>query len=99
VWLEAQKDYFCIGDVRGSGLFLGIEIVKDEDSLEPDTVLANYIKNELRNKNILISTDGPFDSVIKSKPPLCFTKENAQEVIEHTYEILKNYYKQRGKEK
>lgn len=99
LFIDLQKDFSCIGNVRGSGLFLGAEIVKNGDSHEPDTVLANYIKNELRNQNILISTDGPFDSVIKSKPPMCFTKENAQEVIDHTFEILKTYHDQRGRKK
>jgi len=84
-----QKEFPCIGDVRGSGLFLGVEIVKNRDSLEPDTGLANMIKNELRNQKILISTDGPFDSVLKTKPPLCFTKANAQQVTDQIYGILK----------
>ena len=89
--IDLQKKYNCIGDVRGSGLFLGIEIIK-ENSIEPNTELAHHIKNELRNKNILISTDGPFDSVIKTKPALCFTKENAKEVVKNIDKILETYY-------
>ena len=88
LFLDLQKKYNCIGDVRGSGLFLGIEII-EEDSIEPNSKLAGFIKNELRNRKILISTDGPFDSVIKTKPPLCFTKENARKVVENIEEILK----------
>ena len=75
-----QNKFNCIGDVRGSGLFIGIELIKD-DNLTPDTFLANTIKNELRNRNVLVSTDGPYDNVIKSKPPLCFSKENVDQVI------------------
>ena len=89
LFINLQKESPCIGDVRGSGLFIGVEIVKNRDSLEPDTGLANLIKNELRNQNTLISTDGPFDSVLKTKPPLCFTKANAQEVTDQIYGILK----------
>lgn len=89
--IELQNEFECIGDVRGTGLFIGVELVKDTDSLEPDNKLANFIKNELRNLNILVSTDGPFDSVIKSKPPLCFTKENAEQVTDTLYDILKRY--------
>lgn len=85
-----RNKYHCIGDVRGSGLFLGVEIVKS-DSIQPDMKLAHYIKNELRNRHILISTDGPYDSVLKSKPPLCFTKENAKEVVNAIDEILEVY--------
>ena len=94
LFFELQKKYNCIGDIRGSGLFLGMEIIK-ENSIEPNMKLAHHIKNELRNRNILISTDGPFDSVIKTKPALCFTKENAKKVVDNIDEVLKTYYKQR----
>ncbi len=89
---ELAQEFECIGDVRGMGLFLGVEIIKDTVSLEPDTELAGKIKNELRNRNILISTDGPYDSVLKSKPPLCFSRDNVDQVIQNLYEILKAYY-------
>ncbi len=88
---ELQKIHPCIGDVRGSGLFLGVELVK-ENTLIPNTDLAQHIKNELRNRNILISTDGSFDSVLKTKPPLIFTKENAEQVVENIDDIIKIYY-------
>lgn len=84
---DLKNDFDCIGDVRGSGLFLGAEIV--DEAQKPDTRLAGVIKNELRNRNILISTDGPYDNVIKSKPPLCFTKANAEQVVQQMAEILK----------
>lgn len=84
---DLQKDFPCIGDVRGSGLFLGIEFIRDE-KLTPATELAGLVKNELRNRHILISTDGPYDSVIKSKPPLCFNKSNVDEVVENIRNIL-----------
>lgn len=87
---ELREDFSCIGDVRGSGLFIGVEIVKG-DSEEPNIKLAHMIKNELRNRNILISTDGPHDSVLKSKPPLCFTKENAQTVVDNIREVLQSH--------
>ncbi len=89
--LELAQKYACIGDVRGSGLFLGVEIIK-ENSLAQDTQLAHYIKNALRDRHILISTDGPLDSVIKSKPPMCFTKENAKKVVDTIDSVLKAYY-------
>lgn len=83
-----QQKYECIGDVRGSGLFIGFEFVKNRFTLEPDTELAQKVKNELREKYILVSTDGPFDNVVKSKPPLCFSKENVDEVMQRLNEIL-----------
>ena len=89
--LELQKKYKCIGNVRGSGLFLGVEIIK-ENSLEPNMELAHYIKNKLKDRYILISTDGPYNNVLKTKPALCFTKENAEKVVENIDEVLKTYY-------
>ena len=88
LFAELQNEFVCIGDVRGSGLFLGVEIVK-EKNMAPDTKLAAHIKNELRNNHILISTDGPYDNVLKTKPSLIFTKENAEQVVETVRRIFK----------
>ncbi len=88
---ELMQKYSCIGDVRGSGLFIGFDIVKD-NTKTPNTALASHIKNELRNRHILVSTDGPYDNVIKTKPPLCFSKENAEKVVTTVSDILDAYY-------
>lgn len=77
-----------IGEIRGMGLSLGIEIVKDHLNYEPATNLAAHLVNELKNRHILVGTDGPFDNVFKLKPPLCFTKENADFLIEEIKQIL-----------
>ena len=61
-----------IGDVRGQGLFLGVELVTDQKTMEPATKAANDISNMMRDHGVLISTDGPFDNVLKIKPPLVF---------------------------
>ncbi|MDY8138226.1 aminotransferase class III-fold pyridoxal phosphate-dependent enzyme [Aquimarina sp. 2201CG5-10] len=90
LFLELKEKFDCIGDVRGSGLFLGVEIV-EENTKEPDTALAHLIKNELRNQYILISTDGPYDNVLKTKPPLIFTKENAKVVVTKIAHVLETH--------
>lgn len=77
----------CIGDVRGNGLFLGVEIVK-EHTKSPDTKLASQIKNELKKQYILVSTDGPYDNVIKTKPALCFNTLNVDRVVTTMDQIL-----------
>jgi len=84
---ELSTEFPSVGDVRGSGLFLGFEMILENGG--HDTQLAAHIKNELRKRNILISTDGPYDNVLKSKPPLCFTKQNAEQVVNEIYSILK----------
>jgi 4-aminobutyrate aminotransferase-like enzyme len=61
-----------IGDVRGEGLFLGVELVRDRATLEPATTEAGDIVNLMREAGVLASTDGPFDNVIKIKPPMVF---------------------------
>ncbi len=89
LFVSLKANYKAIGDVRGSGLFLGIEIIHPESG-KTHQKLAHHIKNELRQRHILISTDGPDDSVLKTKPPLCFTKENAREVVDAIEDILRN---------
>jgi 4-aminobutyrate aminotransferase-like enzyme len=64
--------YPLIGNVRGQGLFLGVELVKDRATLEPATEEAGQIANHMRDHGVLISTDGPFDNVLKIKPPMAF---------------------------
>jgi 4-aminobutyrate aminotransferase-like enzyme/Ser/Thr protein kinase RdoA (MazF antagonist) len=72
-----QSRHALIGDVRGSGLFLGIDLVTDRESRAPATRQAGYIVNRLREEGILAGTDGPHHNVIKLRPPLCFTVEDA----------------------
>jgi 4-aminobutyrate aminotransferase-like enzyme len=86
---ELKGKHELIGDVRGIGLFLGIEFVRARGTLEPATAEAGFIKEKMRERNILLSTDGPFDNVIKIKPPLVLTKTNADECIDRLDEVLK----------
>ena len=87
---ELMAEYDCIGDVRGAGLFLGIELVTDRAGKKHNPELAGRIKNELRNSFILVSTDGPLDNIIKMKPPLCFSESNAERVVEAMFHVLKS---------
>ncbi len=66
-----------IGDVRGTGLFIGVELVRDRDTLEPAGTEAGLAANRMRDLGVLVSTDGPFHNVLKIKPPLCFTEDDA----------------------
>ncbi len=81
--LAALKEkHPVIGDVRGKGLFLGLELVRDRVSLEPAPADADYIVNRLRELGFLLSTDGPFHNVLKIKPPLPFTVSNADQLAD-----------------
>jgi 4-aminobutyrate aminotransferase-like enzyme len=77
-----------VGDVRGSGFFLGIEFVKNPNTLEPYTELAQRLQNQLKENGILVGTDGPYENVIKIKPPMCFTQDNAQQLVDELERCL-----------
>jgi 4-aminobutyrate aminotransferase-like enzyme len=71
-----------IGDVRGSGLFLGVELVRDRSTLEPATDEASFVVNRMRERGVLIGTDGPHHNVLKIRPPMPFGFEDARMLIE-----------------
>jgi 4-aminobutyrate aminotransferase-like enzyme len=74
---DLQQRYPLIGDVRGSGLFLGLDLVRDRDTREPATEEASYVANQLRERGVLTGTDGPHHNVIKLRPPLIFSGADA----------------------
>ena len=84
-----KSQFKSIHDVRGSGLFLGVELVSTD--CKPNSNLASFIKNKLRESKILIGTDGKYNNVLKTKPPLCFTKENVDEVIQRIEEAINKF--------
>ena len=80
-WIAAlralQHRHPLIGDVRGSGMFLGIDLVRDPETREPAPQQADYVVNRLRDLGILAGTDGPHHNVIKLRPPLVFSEPDA----------------------
>jgi len=70
-----------VGDVRGSGLFLGVELVRDRETLEPAGTGASYVANRMREEGILLGTDGPFHNVVKIRPPMPFDEANADRLV------------------
>src|SRR5215470_7924259 len=77
-----------VGDVRGSGLFLGVEFVRDRETLEPATEEASFVSNRFREAGILLGTDGPFHNVIKIRPPMPFSETDADLLAAAMDEIL-----------
>lgn len=78
--LKKLKDEFSIiGDVRGEGLFLGFELTDAEKN--PLPLQTSYLMNRMKELGILMSIDGPDHNVMKIKPPMVFSKENAQELV------------------
>ena len=85
VLLKMQKEFPIIYDVRGDGLFLGIEF-RQKNKTES---ITPTIKEELKKQYILTSTDGPGERTLKVKPPMIFSKKNVDEFIDKLREILK----------
>ena len=73
-----QLSHPLVGDVRGSGLFLGIDLVNERETRAPAADQASYIVNRLRERGALAGTDGPHHNVIKLRPPLCFSDSDAK---------------------
>ncbi len=74
-----QKDFPIIGQIRGQGLFLGFELV--DINKNPLSAQAKYLVNRMKELGILMSTDGKDNNVLKIKPPMVFSKANADELI------------------
>jgi 4-aminobutyrate aminotransferase-like enzyme len=78
---ELAAAYQAIGDVRGSGLLLGVEIVSDRVRRTPALAWAKQIANEMRDTGVLIGTEGPAGNVLKIRPPLCFGPQHIRLVL------------------
>ena len=77
-----QDKYDMMGDVRGSGLFFGIDLVTDRDKKTPAAGEAKRIVNRMRDEGILMSKIGEHDNVLKLRPPLPFSTENADQLLQ-----------------
>lgn len=86
---EIGNRHIQIGDVRGSGLFIGLELVHDRDTRTPAPDVASEVINRLRYRGILIGAAGPFGNTLKIRPPLCFTKDNADMFVAACDEVLR----------
>jgi ethanolamine-phosphate phospho-lyase len=77
-----------VGDVRGVGLFIGIELVEDKDTKIPATAKAQLVVSRMKEEYILVSSDGPDRNVLKLKPPLVFSHDNVDHFIKILDEVL-----------
>ncbi len=87
--LSLKEHHPCIGDVRGAGLFTGVELLDSEG--QRDETLTTAIINGLRYNKVLIGAAGPYANVLKVRPPLCFGREDADffvEALDKTLSIL-----------
>lgn len=83
---KLSREFPILGDIRGQGLFLGIELV--DAKMNPLAKQTDYLANRMKDHGILMSTDGSDHNVLKIKPPIVFTKENAEELVYYLKKIL-----------
>ncbi|MCE0463366.1 aspartate aminotransferase family protein [Pseudomonas uvaldensis] len=85
---ELAKRYEVIGDVRGAGLFLGVELVSDRSTKAPDADATRQVVNGLRERGVLISSAGPMENILKVRPQLIFQRAQADIFIETLDRVL-----------
>lgn len=82
---DLQKHHKLIREIRGSGFFLGVELIKDD---EPATKEAHRIVNAMREHAILLGADGPFHNVLKIRPPMPFSTNDADHFLTTLRQVL-----------
>jgi len=82
------EHHAVVGDVRGSGLFIGVELVKDRQTLEPAVPFIDRVVEKMKERGYLLSTDGPLHNVLKIKPPMVFSMDNADGFARSLDEVL-----------
>jgi 4-aminobutyrate aminotransferase-like enzyme len=78
---KLQEKYDTIGDVRGRGLFLGMELVKDRTLKTPDEIAAHQMANLMKDEGVILSTHGRYENTLKIRPPMIFNQENADQLL------------------
>ncbi|SAK82361.1 class III aminotransferase [Caballeronia hypogeia] len=87
---ELTSKHDCIGDVRGKGLFIGVELVEKGGRYEPDSKMAKRVIEGMRNEGVLISKIGKYDNVLKIRPPMPFTAEHVTQFVDSMDLVLSN---------
>ena len=87
--IELSKKYDLIGDVRGSGLFFGIELVTNKDYKTPASEITSNIVNDMKDEGILLSKLGINYNTLKIRPPMTFSKQNTNFLLEKLDKVLK----------
>ncbi|KAF8783327.1 Ethanolamine-phosphate phospho-lyase like protein [Argiope bruennichi] len=85
---ELKQRHPLIGDVRGVGFFIGIDLVKDRNTKAPATEEAAYIIARMKQEGVLLSAEGKYENVLKFKPPMVFNSENAETLVKKLDIIL-----------
>ena len=85
---KLQDRYEVVGDVRGHGLFIGVDLVEDKISRKPATQIADFVKNRMREHRILMGTEGPYDNILKIRPPLTIDHDGVDMIVAVLDQVL-----------
>lgn len=88
---QALSRHPLVGEIRGRGLFWGIELVRERETLEPAAQEASWLCNELRHRGILIGTDGPLHNVLKIRPPMPFHRADSEQLVEQLAAVMQRF--------
>ncbi len=91
---DMQCDFAAIGDVRGLGLFIGVELVLSRQTRRPATALASRLIEFVKQQRVILSTEGPFHNVLKIKPPIVFGRGDADRflsVLRRAFEAVESH--------
>ena len=86
---KLAEQYALIGDVRGAGLFIGVELVRDRATLEPATKETAAVANRMRDLGVLVGIEGPCGNVLKIRPPLVFNEDHALQLTDALDQALR----------
>ena len=86
---QLAEQHPLIGDVRGAGLFIGVELVRDHTTLEPATKETAAVANRMRELGVLVGVEGPCSNVLKIRPPLVFDENHALQFTDTLEQALR----------
>src|SRR6185503_18573692 len=92
-WVRARLEalmerHAWIGEVRSLGLLIGVELVRDRDTREPATAEASVVLNAMRERGVLVGSTGRLSNVLKIRPPLVITREEADVLVDTLDRVL-----------
>jgi 4-aminobutyrate aminotransferase-like enzyme len=88
--LELQKAHPEIGDVRGRGLYIGVDLVSDRATKGPDAPLARRVSEQMKDEGVIVVPTGTYENVLKVKPPMVFSRANADQLADTLDRVLRD---------
>ena len=88
---DIESRFEFVGHLQGKGLFWGLDLVKDPVSKEPDQARALQASKKMRDKGALLGSTGRYGNVLKIRPPLIFSRENANQLLSTLDDVLSSF--------